>query len=254
VRKNLILAVVGGLCGMMVSGPVPAGEPLGGVQTDSKRDNLFLTELPETVGPWTDRCLEREKIGAQAALVCWREAAIAVEVYASALSTPLQEQLHELQLAWAQRVAQLQSLASDAADSKIRTAQHVSTANVGSTVTSSATTANIPIPRRKAEVPSERKPVVRQTTRVAAPPNKQKKTVATRKPEQRAEAREIRVVPASADAEPVGVKKQKRKKVALRAADTQKSPLKKRSSSREAEIRAIREELNLIAKKLECCT
>ena len=92
-RKHLILAVVGGLC--VVSGPLSAGEPiLVGVQTDSKRDNLFLTEFPETLGIWTDRCLEREKIGAQAALVCWREAAIAVEVYASALSTPLQEQLH----------------------------------------------------------------------------------------------------------------------------------------------------------------
>ena len=129
---------------------VTAGEPLlVGVQTDSKRDNLFLTELPETIGTWTNRCLEREKIGAQAALVCWRDAAIAVEVYASALSTPLREQLHELQLAWAQRVAQLQSLASDDAD---RTAQPSSdsAANVGIDV---PTQKQIPIPRQKSRGP-----------------------------------------------------------------------------------------------------
>jgi hypothetical protein len=97
--------------------------------------------------------------------------------------------------------------------------------------------------------------MVRQTTRVAvAPPNKRKRTGATKKPEQVAEAREIRVVPASANAEPVGVEKQNRKKAAVRAAEPEKSSSKKRFSSREAEIRAIREELKLIAKKLECCT
>jgi hypothetical protein len=213
---------------------------VGGVQTDSKRDNLFLTEFPETLGTWTDRCLEREQIGAQAALVCWRDAATSVEVYASALSTPLREQLHELQLAWAQRMAQLQSLANDDAGT-IQPSND--SANDGSRATS---TSDIPIPRRKAEVPSEHG--------AAAPPNKPKKTVATKKPEQRAEAREIRVLPASADAERVGVKKQKRKKALLRAAEPEKSSARKRSSSREAEIRAIREELKLIAKKLECCT
>jgi hypothetical protein len=255
VHKHLISAVVSGLYVMMVCGSLSAGEPmLVGVQIDSKRDNLFLTELPETVGTWTNRCLEKEKIGAQAALVCWREAAIAVEIYTSALSTPLQKQLHELQLACAQRVAQLQSLASDEADPH-RTALSTSVPATiaGSMASSPSPTANVPIPRRKAEVRSERKLVV-QTRVAVASPKKQKKTVATKKPEQRAEAREIRVVPASADAERMGVKKQKRKKVALRAAEPEKSSAKKRFSSREAEIRAIREELKLIAKKLECCT
>jgi hypothetical protein len=226
---------------MMVCGSLSAGEPmLVGVQTDGKRDNLFLTALPEAIDTWTTRCLEREKIGAQAALVCWRDAATSVEVYASALRTPLREQLHELQLAWAQRMAQLQSLAIDDAGT-------VQPSNESANVESRATpTSNIPIPRRKAEVPSEHG--------AAAPPNKTKKAVATKKPEQRAEAREIRVLPASADAERVGVKKQKRKKAPLRAAEPEKSSAKKRFSSREAEIRAIREELKLIARKLECCT
>jgi hypothetical protein len=229
-RKYLVLAVFSGLCVMMVSGPAPAGQSFPvGVQTDSKRDNLFLTELPETIGTWTNRCLEKERISAQAALVCWRDAAIAVEIYTSALSTPLQEQLHELQLAWTQRVAQLQSLAS----SHDRTAQpsSVSAANVEKV--------NVPIPRRKAEV-------------------QQKKTIATskrsKKPGQIAKAGEITVVPAAAEAKTPRLKKQASKKFALRAAETEKSPAKKRSSSREAEIQAIREELKLIAKKLECCT
>ena len=101
--------------------------------------------------------------------------------------------------------------------------------------------------------------MTRQTPRVAvAPPKQQKRTIATskrsKKPGQTAKAGEITVVPAAAEAKTPRLKSQGNKKFALRAAETEKSSAKKHSSSREAEIRAIREELKLIAKKLECCT
>jgi hypothetical protein len=229
-----------------------------GVQTDSKRDNLFLTELPETVRSWTNTCLAKEWIGAEAALVCWRDAAITVAAYGSALSTPLREQLYQLQLAWAQRVAQLQSLATGDTDPHARTTapSNVSAAHGGLTATSHIPTTKIPIPRRKAEVQHARKLVAGQAPRATAPPlKKRKKTTAiskrNNKAEKSAEVRQVKVVPAASVGNPGRLKKQPNKKAALRPVGNETSSPE---SARKAEIRAIREELKLIAKKLNCCT
>jgi hypothetical protein len=84
-------------------------EPSQKVYASTKSDSLLLTEIPQAVATWTNRCENKERAKAADTHLCRREAAAAIGRYRSGISSSLVEQVKQLQSAWLIRVAELSS-------------------------------------------------------------------------------------------------------------------------------------------------
>ena len=127
--KKLIVTLSTVACVLQLSGPLRADEPQRlpelTVQTDNKADSRLVVEIPEMVQTWTDQCTDKEKSADADALHCWRAAAAVADEYASGFSSPLAEQVRRLRVAWLQRASKLQSTRLSPAENEPRIAASV---------------------------------------------------------------------------------------------------------------------------------
>ncbi|HEY7749921.1 MAG TPA: hypothetical protein VH933_14755 [Aestuariivirgaceae bacterium] len=78
------------------------------VQRTTKTENLLVSEIPQLVGQWTDRCSDKETANDPHTSRCWRDAAAALTRYRQGISERLIKQVEQLQTTWLERAAQLQ--------------------------------------------------------------------------------------------------------------------------------------------------
>jgi hypothetical protein len=171
------------------------------VLEEGKADSLLLSEIPQVIGEWTQRCTSKEAVQDPESSRCWQEAASSLTRYTAVYSESLVRQVEQLQTAWLERAAQLQFA-----------------------------------PRQSAEETVKRRKPGRASQATTKPAGEK----AGRKQQSPKQA----------------LKPANRRKVKIEAAAVQhprdSSPV--RSSSRRAELRKIRRQLETIANELECST
>ena len=282
--KNVIVTLSTVACVLQLSGPLRADEPQRvpelTVQTDNKADSRLVVEIPEMVQTWTDQCTDKEKAEDADALHCWRAAAAVADEYASGFSGPLAEQVRRLQVAWLQRASQLQSTRLSSAENEPRIAASVRP------VRKKLSADTLRRARKVLAAPgsNEAAPAAKQRKKTIAAGKRPQKTVRL------AKARDVKVVPAdyvSRDTRPgsqaaarAGDAPRKAEmraireeldgiagRIAAKAGDVTVVPAgyvlrdtrpgsraaaRAGDAPRNAEMRAIREELDRIAGRIDC--
>jgi hypothetical protein len=212
------------------------------VQREKKADSLLVIEIPAMALTWTDRCMAKEKANGADAPGCWRDAAAAVDEYASGFDGSLIEQIYRLQSTWLRRAGQLQSSGLTPIEKKPPVA--VDAAAIAADEKGGGQSASTQ--------PVQKKPRPKVAAGQGSPEadrsaKQRKQLTASGKPPQKparlTKTREVNVVPAASVVQETRLKKLRPRKDAAQAGDTGEAPSK---------IWSIGEELEGLAAGLDC--
>ena len=198
------------------------------VQSAGKNDNLLLSEISETVQELTSRCMNLDKVEEPDASDCWRHAATAVNRFL-VIGEPFAQQLRQLQAAWLQRSTQIK----DRDKSSVQTASAPPSVRLRAEAVEPSDEAK-PSRSKPRLVKAKSKTRLAHSTKKGASAKKSKKFKLAKKLQREQQALKT-----------IEVKKVKAVPAAVR------QPVEQ-YSARQADLRAIRDRLKRIERKLGC--
>jgi hypothetical protein len=220
-----------------------ANTPPQQVKQDSKADNLLLSEIPQIVTEWTLRCTNQEAVQDPNTRVCWTGAASALTRYTKGLNESLIKQVEQLQADWLERAAQLK-----AAEQKDPSGDVMSGPVAIGTLVSQALPRKV-LPKSASQPSAARKKVTQSATQ-------SKFTFVTKRSQTKKHAQTIKLVPSKKDQRQALRVIQKSKTRVVVPVAMQRPIEASRYPSRKtvAEKQAIRDQLRMISKKVDCST